>query len=80
MRAYRVRFVAENGNEYKHDYMHWIDAKRFIESTRNLYHCSGYVCEDEDEFWVKGWERNEVFRKDGYPDKFIKYERVEIEI
>jgi hypothetical protein len=80
MRAYRVIFVAANGDVCQHDYPHWLDAKSFIEFLRNSYTCKGYVCDNMDEFWTMGWERKEIFRKAGCPDKFIEYYRVNVEI
>lgn len=78
MTAYRVRFVATNGDVCQHDYLRWLDAYERIRSFRTIYECHGYVCADDEETWIRGWKRKHVFTKAGHPDLFIEYYPVTI--
>lgn len=80
IRVFRVIFVAANGDVCQHDYPNWLDAKSFIEFYRNSCECKGYVCADDEETWITGWERKHVFTKAGRPDLFVEHKRVKHEI
>ncbi len=80
MRIYCVKFVAANGDVCKHEYPDWFGAKSMIEFLRISYRCKGYVCDDADDDWVKGWCRKELFKKDGRPDLFIRYWKQDVEL
>lgn len=80
MTAYRVRFVATNGDVCQHDYLRWFDAYERIQSFRAIYECHGYVCADDEETWICGMKRKHVFTKAGRPDRFIEYYPVTIKL
>lgn len=75
----KVNYTATDGKIYSREFTGWTEHQlSFVRFLRHSYKCEGYVCDDDEETWITGWERKHVFKKAGHPDKIIEYMRVEM--